>query len=227
MNKIQKYSEINLVNQCYDEIQEKIINGIFVPGKKLKIEELKQQLDIGASPIREALSRLVTSGLVEAYDNKGFYVAKMSEADIRDLYKTFLHIELLALDQAIKLGDDTWKTSIVAALYNLSLVENGQKPVSYSIWAERNYAFHVALISGCNSPMLLKIRADIYRRFDRYCRIAFNLSHNQLHVNHEEHKRLADAVLNRDLKVTTEIITHHIIGALEDVIMTLKKNNVF
>lgn len=224
---MQRSPEINLTNQCYDEIQEQIINGTFEPGKKLKVEELKQQLDSGASPIREALSRLVTSGLVEAHDNKGFYVTEISEADIRDLYQTFLQIEILALTQAIMLGDDAWKTSIVAALYNLSLIENNPETPSFRIWSERNYAFHVALISGCNSPTLLNIRAHVYRLFDRYCQISFNLSHKELPVNHEEHKKLAASVLNRDLKITTELITHHILGALEDVIATLKKNNVF
>lgn len=227
MIKSQKSPEINLANQCYDEIQEQIVNGAFEPGKKLKVEELKEQLNTGASPIREALSRLVNSGLVKAHENKGFYVTEVSESDIRDLYQTFLQVELLALTQAIKCGDDAWKTSIVAALYNLSLIENSSQKITYSIWGERNYAFHVALISGCNSPTLLEIRANIYRRFDRYCRIAFNLSHTELHINHEEHKQLAEAVLNRDIKKTTALITHHILGALEDVITTLKKNNIF
>lgn len=227
MNKSNRSPEINLTNQCYDEIQEQILNGTFKPGKKLKVEELKHQLNSGASPIREALSRLVTSGLVEAYDNKGFYVAAMSEANVRDLYHTYLQIELLALTQAVQHGDDAWKTAIVAALYNLSLIENNIEPVAYHTWAERNYAFHVALIAGCNSPTLLTIRAGIYRLFDRYCRIAFNLSRTQLCVNHEEHKNLAASVLNRDIKTTTEIITHHILGALEDVITTLKKTIYF
>lgn len=227
MNTAHRSPEVNKANQCYDEIQEHIINGTFEPGKKLKVEELKQQLDSGASPIREALSRLVTSGLVTAHDNKGFYVAEMSENDIRDLYHTFLHIELLALSEAIKNGDDAWKTAIVGTLYNLGLIENNPEPTSYRIWSERNYAFHVALISGCNSPTLLDIRASIYRRFDRYCRVSFNLSNTVLQVNHEEHKNLADAVLNRDLATTTQLITHHILGALEDVITTLKKNNIF
>jgi GntR family carbon starvation induced transcriptional regulator len=227
MKQIQKSPEINLANQCYDEIQERIINGSFEPGKKLKVDELKQELQIGASPIREALSRLVNSGLVEALDNKGFYVTQVSQEDIRDVYKTFLQIELLALTQAIELGDDAWKTAIVAALYNLSLIENSSETVSYSLWTARNYAFHVALISGCNSPLLLDIRANLYRRFDRYCRIAFNLSYKELDRNHEEHKKLAHAVLDRDEKKAIELMTYHIMGMLEHVILTFKKNNLF
>ena len=155
--------DYGLALQCYNYIQNAIIDGTFTPGQKLKVDTLKQQLGIGHSPIREALSRLAASGLCDVKDNKGFYVAKISEKDIRDTYHTFFQIEMLALKQAIKLGDDAWESSIVAALHNLSLVESKQDAASCQVWIERNYAFHCALISGCNSPLLHHMRADIYR----------------------------------------------------------------
>ena len=176
IKRIQPTQDSTLAQQCYDQLQDYIIDGVFSPGYKLRVEELKEQLGIGQSPIREALSRLVASGLVETEENKGFRVARMSEADVRDTYKTYLAIELLALEKAIALGDDAWQATIVATLYQLALIENKGEPVPYRLWAERNYAFHVALITGCNSPLLLQIRAEVYKRFDRYCRVAFNLA---------------------------------------------------
>jgi len=229
MNKPTTRTETNLVNQCYEQIQDNIIDGTFTPGKKLKVKELKLLLKTGHSPIREALSRLATSGLVEAHDNKGFRVTKISESDIRDIYHTFLHIELLALTQAMKLGDDSWKASIVAALYSLSLIENDETltTIPYQIWYDRNYAFHVALISGCNSPTLLRIRSDLYLRFDRYCRMSFTIAKLVIKTNHEEHKKLAQAALDRDHHTAHKLMTHHLLGSLEDVVKLFKKNNLF
>jgi len=220
--------DTTLAQECYAKIQDDILDGIFSPGQKLKITKLKDQLQSGQSAVREALSRLVTTGLVEAEDNKGFRVTKISESDIRDIYQTYLDIELLAVTKAMKLGDDAWQGKIVGALYELALVENGTKPPSYEIWMERNYNFHVALISGCNSPALMQIRSDIYRRFDRYCRISFNLNTDlkQLTANHQEHQELAQAVLNRDAKKVEKLMTYHIMGSLEDVIKQLKINNL-
>lgn len=217
--------ELSLANQCYEKLQEHILNGTFAPGQKLKVDALKQEFAIGHSPIREALSRLVSSGLVESRENKGFRVAQVSQADIYDVYQTFFHIELLALTQAIKHGDDAWESRVVAALHHLALVETKNEPVEYQVWAERNYAFHVALISGCNSPLLMQIRADVYLRFDRYCRIAFHSARKDLMVNHAEHKELAETVLSRNLEKTEKLIRYHIFGAQEAVIDTLKKNN--
>lgn len=226
MKQLEIKKEITLSAQCYDQIQDSIINGTLAPGQKLKVEELGDLFGVGHSPIREALSRLAVSGLVEAQDNKGFRVAQISEPDVRDLYRTYYQIELLALTQAMELGDDAWEASVVAALHQLALIEMRSGPVEYRVWGERNYAFHVALISGCNSPTLLQLRGQIYRRFDRYCRIAFNVAHDTLHLNHEEHKNLAAAVLKRDGKRVQELLHYHIFGALEDVIKTLKNSNM-
>lgn len=218
--------ETTFSGQCYEHIQEMIINGTLAPGQKLKVEELKSQFGVGQSPIREALSRLVTSGLVEMHDNKGFRVARVSEADVRDTYRTFLQIELLALMQAIEFGDDAWEAGIVAALHQLALIENKKGPVAYADWLKRNYAFHVSLITGCNSPLLLELRAMVYRRFERYCYIAFTILPSELELNHKEHKQLAQSVLQRDAQKAQELMEHHILGALEDVVKMLKKNQV-
>lgn len=226
MNVPSKITDSTLSIQCYAHIEQNIINGTFAPGQKLKIKDLKKMLNVGQSPIREALSRLVATGLVEMHDNKGFRVSGLSEDDIRDIYITFLELDLLALNKAIKLGDDAWEASVVGALHQLALIETKKEVVPYSVWAERNYAFHLALISGCKSPLLLQLRAEVYRRFERYGRIAFNLSEMNLELNHEEHKKLAEAALKRDEKAMTKLMTHHTMGALEDVIGILKKNKL-
>jgi len=215
-----------LAQQCYEQLQNDIITGTLKPGEKLKIEPIKQRLTIGQSPIREALSRLVASGLVHTEDNKGFRVSTLSEHDIRDIYLTFNRIENLALTLAIEQGDDAWEASIVAALHQLAIIELKQEPVPYALWTERNYNFHVALISGCMSPTLLEIRRNLYLKFDRYCRMAYHITKDALSGNHDEHKKLAEAVLKRDIKKTHELMNYHITGSLEEVIQKLKENNI-
>jgi GntR family carbon starvation induced transcriptional regulator len=222
MNIYQNESTNNLVTKCYEIIEKSIISGTFTPQKKLKIKELKEVTQCGPTPIREALSRLITAGLVTAKDNRGFYVAQVSEQDIRDVYNTFLLIETAALTQAILSGDDQWKTSIVAALYNLSLLETAPQTPSLEIWLQKNYDFHLSLIAGCNSPALLQLRSAIYRKFDRYCQLAFNTMDRPLSMNYKEHEELASAVLNRDISHAKTLMAHHIMEPLENIIMCLK-----
>ncbi len=219
--------ESTLAQQCYEQLQIEIIQGILKPGEKLKVEPIKQRFGIGQSPVREALYKLSAFGLVDVEDNKGFRVAAISQADIRDTYEVFTTIETTALAWAIKRGDEQWEANIVAQLHKLSIIELSEKPTSSALWAWRNYDFHVALISGCASPTLLEIRRHLYMKFDRYCQMAYQLSKDTTHNNHEEHKQLAQAVLQRDGTHAKQLMIEHINEPLERVILEFQHHNLF
>jgi len=224
--KVKNNANNTLAQMCYEQINNEIVNGNRKPGEKLKIDLLKNHLNVGQSPIREALSRLAAHGLVEIENNKGFRVAHISEDQIRDTYAIFTLVEKTALSLAIEKGDASWQARIVGELYKLGLLEHEKKPVPYNVWAEQNGNFHVALISGCNSPLLLDIRKNLYLKFDRYCRIAYQTCQDTLSTNHEEHKKLAAAVLEKDTKKALTLITHHINDPLEHIIQILKNNKL-
>ena len=143
------------------------------------------------------------------------------------MYKVFTEIETTALSWSIKFGDEQWQADIVAQLYKLSIVEQSEQKITHSLWAERNYDFHLALIAGCQSPILLEMRHQIYMKFDRYCQMSYQLSHTSEHKNHECHKKLADAVLQRNEIEAKKIMVHHINGPLHDVIKLFQQYKYF
>ena len=218
--------ENSLAVQCFEQLKQEIIQGILLPGEKLKVMPITKRFGIGQSPVREALSKLSASGLVVEVENKGFTVASVSQSDIRDIYKVFTMIETTALQWAMKCDDHEWQANIVAQLHKLSLIENSQKTVPHHVWASANYDFHVALIAGCKSPALLAAREQIYMKFDRYCQLSYRLSEQMHHNNHEDHQELADAVLQGDTSLAKKIMIHHINDPLEEVIAQLTKNKI-
>ncbi len=211
-----------LADRCYIRLETGIVRGELLPGAKLPMAMLRTYLNVGLSPIREALSRLMHTGLVVCEGNKGFCVSSISETDVRDLYRTFTQIQCLTLRQSIELGGAEWEAQVVAALHLLSRVECAEILPSYEEWNVPNEAFHRALIGACDSPSLLKISDELWLRFERYCRLAFDLEAVPLRVNHDEHARLAKLVLSRDIDSACELLRYHICDALEDVIKLLK-----
>lgn len=220
-------AEISLAQICFEQLENDIIQGVLKPGEKLKVEPLKERFDVGQSPIREALSKLSGLGLVESEENRGFRVTSVSEADIRDCFAVMTIIENICLAWSMQQGDDDLKANIVAQLYKLSLVEQDGAIRSYQSWVERNYEFHLALIAGCKSPLLLELRRFVYSRFDRYCRISYRLLKNKFHSNYEHHEKLAQAVLARDVALSEKLMTEHINGSLESIIEIFKDNDLF
>lgn len=213
----------NLVDYCYKHLKEAIIRGELAPGEKLQIAKLKKRLNAGPTPIREALSRLTSSGLIHAELNRGFFVKNISEEEVKDLYATFLKIELMALKLAMEKGDTVWEAHIIASLHKLSAVEKAPPPIDPLKWLDTNYEFHCSLIAGCKSPSLLKVREDLYQLFDRYCHLSLVLNQNSPALNHKDHGDIAKAVIERDKDRACQLMTLHLENSLAQVLSTLKK----
>lgn len=218
-------TESSLSQKCFKQLQDDIVYGVLAPREKLKIEPLAERLGTGATPVREALSGLAVAGLVVAEENKGFRVAEISQADMRDTYEIFTAVECMALELSIQRGDANWQAGVVAELYKIGLLEKEYQPEMYDAWVEQNYNFHVALIAGCNSPTLLAIRKNLYIKFDRYCRMADSLLDEPVVFNHTEHEALAAAVLAKDVHSAKALLVEHNMSSLDDSLAIFKHHN--
>ena len=120
--------------------------------------------------MREALSRLATSGFVVAEDQRGFRVADVSAAELTDITDTRIHVECEALRRAIAQGGLDWEERLAGAHYRLGRValrlpdDSGLNPE----WEQAHAAFHSALISGSGSNSLIAIAELLRDQTARY-----------------------------------------------------------
>ena len=70
------------IESAYWRLREDIIRGTLLPAAKLRIDALRQSYGLGASALREALSRLVADGLVETEGQRGFWVTPFSREEL-------------------------------------------------------------------------------------------------------------------------------------------------
>ncbi|WP_425644323.1 GntR family transcriptional regulator [Agrobacterium leguminum] len=161
-----------------------------VPGQKLVIAELCAEFEFSLGAVREALARLTSEGLVVSEPRKGFKVAPITEAELRDITRVRATIESLCLENAIRNGDLKWETNIVATQFELSKLslQDPADPVRVSeAWADAHKRFHEALVAACDSPWLLHLRDLI-----------------------SEHRDIADAAVSRDVEKATMAIRAHL-----------------
>src|SRR5262245_43816804 len=142
-----------LVEAAYLRLRRDIIEGVRHPGEKLRVEHLKDEYEVGAGTLREALQLLITDALVVAQGQRGFRVAPISLADFEDITRTRVLLETEALRQAIAVGDDVWEAGVLAAFHRLSRAEEklGAFYEARQEWEGRNPAFHQALTAACPS----------------------------------------------------------------------------
>ncbi len=205
-----------------NDIRADIITGSLPPGTRLRIKDLCERYDSGAIPLREALSRLATSGFVVAEDQRGFRVADVSAEELLDITETRIHIECEALRRAIARGSLDWEERLAGAHYRLSRVplhEPGGSELSAE-WEQAHSAFHSALISGSDSKSLIAI-AELLR--DQTARYRYlSVLHNgeakpgpapqqgkERSVG-DEHRALLEAALARDAGTAAELLARHL-----------------
>lgn len=222
-----KNTKETLASNCYNQIKELILSGELQADDRIKGDYLKNLLQVGLSPIREALSRLIHSGLVELVDNSGFKVATISHKKIQDFYKAYAEIEQLLFVDSIKNHAKEWESGIIATLYQLAKIENSSNNVMYSDWASVNDEFHSALINGSDNIELKNILEQLNTRKTWYHNLAYGINnHKLIRVNHREHSKIAGLALNQDIDSASKLLYNHTMQGFELVMSNLSKQTI-
>lgn len=212
-----------LASIVYDRLRKEIISVAIAPGEKLHIRSLCDRFDVGLSPVREALSRLSTEGLVAQSDHRGFAVAPISEADLVDLTRARSWTNEIAIRKSIELGDAAWEESVVLSFHRLFRTPRfapGVETERSEAWEIAHRNFHTSLVSGAGSA-----------RLTHYCEQLFDSAERYRHVGRmagvkgnrdDEHRGLMEAVVARDADAAARLIKQHFERTAELVRKVLK-----
>jgi len=184
-----------LVERAYLALRDDVICGKLAPGQRLRVEHLKDQYQVGAGTLREALSLLVSDALVTVEGQRGFRVAPMALADLEDLTRLRLHIEIDALRQSIRCGNAQWRNSLQRAYDAVSAIEQPILPENRQRWEQLNTSFHEALIAGCGSRWSQNMLRLLARHGERYRHYTMGLPDAVRDV-HSEHREIFDLAMS-------------------------------
>jgi GntR family transcriptional regulator, carbon starvation induced regulator len=207
-------SASTLTEQVLAHLREDILSGNLAASQKLRVRDLSRRYAVGASPLREALSRLTADGLVTNESNRGFRVASASIEEFLDVVENRQRIESLALERSIESGDDAWEGRVIACYHQLRKLEathqsNSKLNDGSFDWERRHRNFHEALVSACPSPWLLHFNRLLVYQFDRYRRMV-SLKAGTTRAGREQEQALVDAVLGRNAKKAVRVLRTHI-----------------
>ena len=207
-----------LASQAHDLLRRDILSGTLTPGQRLRTKDLQARYGLGLSPLRESLQRLSAEGIVVNDAQRGFAVAPVSVAELRDLTVARTALESTMLPMAMQLGSADWEGDIVAAFHRLSRTPLPHDPAAMadaSLWELRHRSFHHALVAGCGSPWLLRLHGQLVDQSERYrkIRILHHLeSQAQVRDVNAEHQAVMEAVLRRDAAQAVALMTQHLVA---------------
>ena len=199
----------------YQRIKRDIIFGDLAPGSKLKLDGLRERYQASMSTLRETLNRLASEGFVDARDQRGFYVTPVSREDLIEIANLRVLLECHALRLSLEMGDTDWEGNLVAAHHKLHLMEQKMQSGDDSRkedWKRYDSEFHLALIEACGSRNLLSLHAVLYDKYLRYQMLVLTYRGEEAV---QEHRRIFEAALARDVELASEWLEAHIGRGLE------------
>ncbi len=197
-----------LAELAYMRLRRHIIEGHYPPGTKLRVEHLKDDYEVGAGTLREALTRLVSDALVIAEGQRGFRVTPVSLQDLADLTGLRIHIEVDALRRSVRGGDAAWEARVREAFERLSAYEQPISLEQLPAWEACNRAFHEQLISAAATPWTYHVLHILSQHGERYRRLCVGLQGSERDV-HQEHAEIFDAAMRRaDARAALALESH-------------------
>jgi DNA-binding GntR family transcriptional regulator len=212
--------EVGSGDLAYRRIRADLVHGRLAPGRKLGLDGLRQIYGAGISTLREALNRLASEGLVVAEGQRGFAVAPVSVAELREVAALRLLLECHAIRAAFAAGDLDWEGQVVGAHHKLAALERrlmAGETADATLWKRYDREFHHLLIAACGSTALLETYAAAYDRYLRYQMVAVVFRGA---VAAEQHEALLDCALARDAERACRILEAHVQGCVDHVIRT-------
>lgn len=187
-------------------LHEQILVGDLAAGSPLRLHELSASLGMSMMPIREALRRLDSLGLVEVIPHKGTWVRELTLDDLYDTHQMRLLLEATAIQKAAPQFTDAAARQATDALdRHVRAHRAGDRAAARRAHTD----FHFAIYAASNSPLLLRALEPVWQNSERY-RFAGVPDESSLAERTAEHEAILIACKERDTDQAIEMLRQHL-----------------
>ncbi len=208
----------NLKEKAYFLIKEMIVNGQFKPNEHIEEKVLAGLINMSKTPIREAINTLEQEGWVQIVPRKGIFISEITLKDIKDIFQVRENIEPLILEMSFANLDDRRLMALREGF--ISNEELSQKKLD-----EMDHELHQYILEACNNRHIIKMMENVYEHNQRL-RFLLEKTTERRESTLEEHIKILDALLAKDLEKAREETLRHIVNSQQDFLANISKLNI-
>ena len=219
-----------LPEKIYHQLRAKLLTGDLLPGTHLDYTKLSSEMGVSTTPLREAMNKLASEGLVALVPRAGAIVRKFGVQETVYLYGVREAIETYAGAKAAEkiseaqlqhLGGQLEKMQQLTTrlLASGNLLMTGE---SLSEFLQADFAFHMIIIETAGNPHLTKLAGDGHIRSRIFGVERFGHSRDLLAETNQIHLAIFESLKKRDASLVSKLVAQHIQRSLE---LTLAQAN--
>src|ERR1700712_642343 len=187
-----------LADHVYDELIESLVDGRVAAGSALNIDALAREMEVSQTPIREALARLESTGLVRRTALKGYRVAPvLSTEELVELMDARLVLEPVNAFLACNRVTDSLVAVMDTAIADMAAAPTGPTFADFREYLEADERFHNHIAEAASHRFLLSAYAALGGQVQRMRLFAGDGVPDAEHAI-REHGRIRDAFADGD-----------------------------
>ncbi|MBB5911463.1 DNA-binding GntR family transcriptional regulator [Nocardia transvalensis] len=194
-----------------DRLRTAIMRGGLAPGAQLVEADLATQFDVSRGPVREAMQRLVSEGLLHSIRHRGIFVIELSLEDVVDIYRARTAIEGGALDLILDGRRDIAYAALEPSIAAMRACADSRDPAGMS---DADHAFHEALVASADSPRLAHAARTLFIE-TRMCLGALETTYSDVLDQIQEHTDLREAIGSGAPARARKLLVDHMHDAVE------------
>jgi DNA-binding GntR family transcriptional regulator len=201
---------VNSTAQAYDAVRGAIINADLPPGAVVSQVQLAAQLNISRTPLREALRRLQSEGLLEGDFNRRLRVAPLSIDNLEQVAAMRIVLESLGVQASVPQLDSASLERATQAFDEMDRIWSTTG--SFDDFRVPHRVFHTTLFSGVGSRIRCQLE-DLWDQSERY-RAFYRQSTDDpvllANIAHDDHAAILNSAHKRDAQGCGRLIAAHL-----------------
>lgn len=205
-----EYKSMSLANQIYEELEKRILTGVYAPGEVISEKRLVEELKVSRTPIREALSRLDQENLLRDVPG-GNEVIGVTKKDAYDMFLVKKQLEVMAIRR-------TAENITEKELEELELIYDKQEFYAQKGDCETvldlDNDFHSILYHASRSITLETILEGVHRKLFKFRKNSIE-HENRVFASVAEHKAILDAIKTHNPDAAETALKVHVNNSCE------------
>lgn len=208
---------VSTVHRVVEELRRAVFEGELEPGTPLREVGLADGLGVSRPTVREALGQLIAEGIAVRVPNRGTTVRSLSVADVRDVGRARLTLELAGVERWPE-ADDAARQAVRDAFAAYERVVRS-RPTAADLTAA-HLDLHRALVGLTGSPRLVALSEHLYAEI-RLALASVDRVRGHLDDQVHSHARLLELLEAGDVEAARDELRHHLEGADRSMIEAL------
>ena len=204
---------VSLHDELVERLRELIVESELEPGARVPERELCERFAVSRTPLREALKVLASEGLLELLPRRGARVARLTAADLDEMFPVMGTLEALAGELACARITEAEMAEVRALHYQMVLhATRGELPEYFRL----NQRIHEAIMAAARNPTLARLYRGLAGRVRR-ARYLANMSKARWDQAVAEHEAILAALEKRDGAALGRVLKAHLRNKCETV----------